>query len=122
LGTDFLFEKNQKLSFALSWFLFRGMVLLERHSEKLFRFFFARKGISFHEMVRNEIPRVCFYFGSSLLGDGDKLIDIVYGDEKNILRWADQSKQGATKISCTGTTGPTNQPTHHERTPYICTL
>jgi hypothetical protein len=46
----------------------------------------------------------------SLLGDGDKGIEKVYGEEKNILYWADESSQGRTKISCTGTTSPTNQP------------
>ncbi len=46
----------------------------------------------------------------SLLGNGDKWIDIVYGEEKNLLYWSDWSNQGSTKISCTGSTSPTNQP------------
>jgi hypothetical protein len=37
-------------------------------------------------------------------------IEIVYVQEKNILYWADQSSQGRTKISCTATMSPTNQP------------
>ncbi len=36
-----------------------------------------------------------------LLGNGVKGIEIVYGEDKNILYWADYSSQG--------TTGPTNQ-------------
>ncbi len=39
------------------------------HSESLLLFFVARKGILscvlFRGMVRNGIPRVCFYFGST---------------------------------------------------------
>ncbi len=31
------------------------------------------------------------------------------GEEKNILYWADHRRKGRTKISCTGTTSPTNQ-------------
>ncbi len=45
-----------------------------------------------------------------LLDDGDTGIEIVYSEEKNILYWADQSSQGRTKNSCTGTPSPTNQP------------
>jgi hypothetical protein len=44
------------------------------------------------------------------LDDGDKIIEIVYGEEKNILFWADQSSQGRIKVSCTGITSPMNQP------------
>ncbi len=44
-----------------------------------------------------------------MLGDEDTSIEIVYGEEKNILYWADQSSRGIKKISCTGTTSPTNQ-------------
>jgi hypothetical protein len=40
----------------------------ERHSESLFLFFVARKGIPscvlFRGMVQNGIPRICIYFGS----------------------------------------------------------
>jgi hypothetical protein len=45
-----------------------------------------------------------------LLGDGDKGFKTVYDEEKNIFYWADWSSQGRTKISCTGTKSPTNQP------------
>ena len=42
---------------------------LERHSESLFLFFVARKGIPncvlFRGMVRNGIPRICISFGST---------------------------------------------------------
>jgi hypothetical protein len=44
----------------------------------------------------------------SLLGDGDKGIEIVYGEEKKILCWADYSSEGKTKIFCTGTTSLKN--------------
>ncbi len=37
---------------------------------------------------------------------GAHKLKIAYGDEKNILYWADQSNEGRTKISCTGTTSP----------------
>ncbi len=41
----------------------------ERHSESIFLFFVARKGIPscvlFRRMVRNRIPRICIYFGST---------------------------------------------------------
>jgi hypothetical protein len=33
----------------------------------------------------------------SWLGDGDKEIEIVYGEEKNILYWAGWSNQGRTQ-------------------------
>ncbi len=46
----------------------------------------------------------------SLLGDGDKGIEKVYTVRKKYLYSADESSQGRTKISCTGTTSPTNQP------------
>jgi hypothetical protein len=46
-----------------------------------------------------------------LAGHGDKGIEIVHSEEKNILYLAYyRSSQGRTKISCTGTTSPTNQP------------
>jgi hypothetical protein len=45
----------------------------------------------------------------SLLGDVDKRIEIVFGEEKNIFYWAKSSK-GRTKISCTVTKSPMNQP------------
>ncbi len=45
----------------------------------------------------------------SFLGGGDKGIQRVYGEEKNILHQADRSSQGRTKISCTNRTSPTNQ-------------
>jgi hypothetical protein len=32
-----------------------------------------------------------------MLGDGDTSIEIVYGEEKNILYWVDQSSQGRIK-------------------------
>ncbi len=38
-----------------------------------------------------------------VLGNGDTETEIVYGAEKNILHWADQSSQGRIKVSCTGT-------------------
>jgi hypothetical protein len=44
-----------------------------------------------------------------LLGDGDKGIEILYGEEKNILYWAVSSSPGRTKISCTSMKSPTNQ-------------
>ncbi len=41
----------------------------ERHSENIFLFFIAQKGILsyvlFRGMVRNGIPRICIYFGST---------------------------------------------------------
>jgi hypothetical protein len=40
------------------------------------------------------------------LGDGDTLIERVYGS----LYWADQSSQRMIIVSCTIKTGPTNQP------------
>jgi hypothetical protein len=46
----------------------------------------------------------------SLLGDRDKGIVIVYGEETNILYWADKISQGRTKFLCTCTASPTNQP------------
>ncbi len=46
----------------------------------------------------------------SLLGDGDKEIVIVYGEEKSILCWAERAAKAEQKFSCTGTTSPTNQP------------
>ncbi len=45
----------------------------------------------------------------SLLGTGYKLIETVYGEEKNILYWADIKQPRQDKISCTGMTSPTNQ-------------
>jgi hypothetical protein len=33
----------------------------------------------------------------SLLGNGEKEIEIVYGEEKNILYWADKNSKGRTK-------------------------
>ncbi len=48
-----------------------------------------------------------------LLGDGDKGIEKMYGEEKNILYWAYYSSLVNTKISCTGTTVPTSQPRNH---------
>ncbi len=49
----------------------------------------------------------------SLLGDVDKLTDIVYGWEKHILYWVDYSNQGRTKIFCTGATNqPRKNPCH----------
>ncbi len=39
-----------------------------------------------------------------------RLLEIVYGEEKNILYWADQSSQGRIGVSCTGTTSQMNQP------------
>ncbi len=54
---------------VLSWFLFHGMVGIKRHSESLFLFFVARKGTPscglFRGMVRNGIPRIYIYFGST---------------------------------------------------------
>jgi hypothetical protein len=41
---------------------------------------------------------------------GTKGIEKVYGEEKNILYWAYYSSLVNTKISCIGTTSPTNQP------------
>jgi hypothetical protein len=46
----------------------------------------------------------------SLLGDRDEGIEIVYGEEKQILYGVDQGSEGRTKISCIGSTTPTNQP------------
>jgi hypothetical protein len=45
-----------------------------------------------------------------LLGDGEKGIEIVCAEKKNILYWADKNSQGRPKISCTDLTSPTNQP------------
>ncbi len=47
---------------------------------------------------------------SKLLGDEVTKIEIVYGEEINILYWSDQSRQGKIKISYTDRTSPTNQP------------
>jgi hypothetical protein len=47
---------------------------------------------------------------SRLLGDGDTPSVIVYGEEKHVLYWVDQSSKGRIKISCTGTTRPTKMP------------
>ncbi len=55
----------------------------------------------------------------SLLGGGDKGIEIEYDKEKNISYWADWGSQGITKLFCTGTT---SQRTNQGRTPSICTL
>ncbi len=44
-----------------------------------------------------------------LLGDGDKRIEIMYSGDIYFY-WADKSSQGRTKISCTGTTSPSNHP------------
>jgi hypothetical protein len=52
-----------------------------------------------------------------LLGEGEKLIEIVDGEEKDILYWADWSR---TQIYCTYTDKP-NEPTK-EGSLYICTL
>ncbi len=46
---------------------------------------------------------------SSLLGDGDKWIEMVYREEKSILYCTDLSIQGRTKIPWTGHDEPTNQ-------------
>jgi hypothetical protein len=47
----------------------------------------------------------------SLLGDVDKRIKIVFGEEKNILyHGPTRAAEGRTKISFTGTTSSTNQP------------
>ncbi len=46
----------------------------------------------------------------SFLGDGEKGIEIVFVKETNILYQADNSSQARTKISCAGTTSPSNQP------------
>jgi hypothetical protein len=46
-----------------------------------------------------------------LLGDGDKLIEIVYDEAKNYLNWADQRNQGRTKISFFWHKDP-NEPTN----------
>ncbi len=54
-----------------------------------------------------------------LLGDEDTNIKIVYGEEKNILYWADQSSQGRIKVSCTGATSQTNQPREHPFRPLV---
>jgi hypothetical protein len=43
-----------------------------------------------------------------LLGNWDKLIAKMYGEENNILSLADWSSQGRTKISCIG---EPNEPT-----------
>ncbi len=42
---------------------------------------------------------------SGLLGDGDAPSEIVYGEEKHVLYWANQSSKG--RIKSTGTTRPT---------------
>ncbi len=47
----------------------------------------------------------------SLLGDVNKLSEIVSGYENKILYWADQSGKGRTKISCTVRHNKLNQPT-----------
>ncbi len=54
-----------------------------------------------------------------LLGDGANKFKKVYGEEKNILYWTDQSSQGRIKVSCAGTT---SRGTNQGRTPFICTL
>ncbi len=48
----------------------------------------------------------------SLLGDVDKGIEKVYGEETSILYCMDRLEhtKAETKISCTNTTSPTNQP------------
>ncbi len=46
----------------------------------------------------------------SFLNNGYKRIETVCGEEKNIMYWADWSSQGRTKLTCTGTTSPMNQP------------
>jgi hypothetical protein len=45
-----------------------------------------------------------------VLGDWDKGIELVYGEEKEKKHfyWDDYSSQGSTQISCTGTTSTTN--------------
>ncbi len=43
---------------------------------------------------------------SSLLGDGDKGMEIAEGEGKNIFYWADYSSQGRTEISYTVRTSP----------------
>jgi hypothetical protein len=43
----------------------------------------------------------------------------VYGEEKNILYWANWSIQGRTKISCNGTRSPTNEPTKEGPLSYV---
>jgi hypothetical protein len=45
-----------------------------------------------------------------LLGDGDTESEIVCGEEKNNLHWADQSSQVRIKIFFNGTKSPTNEP------------
>ncbi len=67
------------------------------------------KSITETHIKRQAARHDCLPTVHSLLGDGDKLIEIVYGEEKYILYCADQSSQGKTKISCTGTMSPTNQ-------------
>ncbi len=54
----------------------------------------------------------------SLLGDGNREIEIVYSEEKNILYWALEQPR-LNKISITGTTSKLTNP---GRTPFICTL
>ncbi len=47
----------------------------------------------------------------SLLGDGDKGIEILYREGKKHSFYCEgYSSRGKSKISCTGTTSPTNQP------------
>jgi hypothetical protein len=46
----------------------------------------------------------------SLIGDGDRGIEIVYGEEKYILYWATRAAKAEQKVSCTSTTRSTNQP------------
>ncbi len=46
----------------------------------------------------------------SLLGDGDKCIEIVYGEEKIFYTGPTRADKTEQKFSSTGTTGPTNKP------------
>jgi hypothetical protein len=46
----------------------------------------------------------------SLLGDGDKEIEKVYGEEKIFCTGPTRTAKSEQKISCTGTASPTNQP------------
>jgi hypothetical protein len=53
------------------------------------------------------------------MGDGDKCIEIVYGEEKIFYAGETRAAKAEQKFSCTGTTGPTNQP---RKAPFINTL
>ncbi len=96
------FWKKMKFGFANPTHFFPQIVFLASTYANLLQCFWVKREATQHGWL------------PSLLGDGNKGIVKLYGEEKNILCCARWSSQFRAKISSTGTTSPMKPKIHYQ--------